>query len=202
MKRQNILLLALGGLVAYYFYQRSQQSTAVTFDTSQAPDLLSSIGDTLSNASDSIKAAVVGWKNVGSASAWLPYLAQAEQQFNLPQDLLARIAYQESRFREEIIRGTKASPAGALGIMQMMPQYFQSVLAPRPYSDADVMAQIQESAKQMASLYTSTGSWPLALAAYNAGLGNVQKYGGVPPFAETQAYVAQITADVPALAVA
>jgi soluble lytic murein transglycosylase-like protein len=49
----------------------------------------------------------------------------------------------------------------------------------------------------MRSLYLQFGSWSLALAAYNAGPGNVQKYGNtVPPFAETQSYVSSILADV------
>jgi soluble lytic murein transglycosylase-like protein len=191
MNRQNILILVFGGsLVAYYLYQKSQSNT----------DILTAVGDDVSNVTDSIKASIVGWKNVGSAATWLPYLAQAENSYDIPTDLLARVAYQESRFREEIIRGTKASPVGALGIMQMMPQYFTSVNAPRPYQDSDVIAQIQESGKQLASLYKSTGDWNLALAGYNAGLGNVQKYGGIPPFPETQNYVAQITADVPVVA--
>lgn len=199
MKRTNAVIFVLGGLsIAYYFYNKSQSQISNADGTSN--DILSTIGDTVSNVTDSIKAAVVGWKNVGSSAYWLPWLAQAEYSYGLPTDLLARIAYQESRFREDVIRGNKTSGVGALGIMQMMPQYFQSVNAPRPYSDADVVAQINEAGKQMKSLYSSTGSWPLALAAYNAGLGNVTKYGGIPPFAETQNYVAQITADLPGLA--
>ena len=178
-----MLLLFGGSFIAYYFYSKSQGGNAVS--------------DTVDTVKDSITAAIAGWKNVGSGATWLPYLAQAEQQYGLPTDLLARIAYQESRFREEIIRGTKVSPAGALGIMQMMPQYFDSVNAAKPYADTDVVAQINQAGQQMASLYKSTSNWSLALAAYNAGLGNVQKYGGIPPFKETQDYVAQITADVP-----
>lgn len=145
-------------------------------------------------------AAVSGWKNVGSGPQWTPYIAQLEVQYSLPTDLLARVAYQESRFREDIIRGTTASPAGALGMFQLMPQYFQSVNVPRPYTDADVQAQANEAAGQLAKLYQSTQDWTLALAAYNAGLGNVEKYGGIPPYPETQNYVAEISADVPALA--
>jgi soluble lytic murein transglycosylase-like protein len=154
--------------------------------------------DPVSAMTDAIKA-LAGWKNVNKAADWLPTLAAAEISTGLPTDLLARVAYEESRFREEIIRGTKPSPAGALGIMQMMPQYFQSVRAQQPYSDDAVTSQINEAANLLASLYTRFNSWPLAIAAYNAGAGNVSKYGGIPPFAETQNYVAAITADVPGL---
>jgi soluble lytic murein transglycosylase-like protein len=141
-----------------------------------------------------------GWKNTGSAAAWLPTLAQAEIDNDIPTDLLARIAYQESHFRETIIRGTLTSPVGALGIMQMMPQFFQSVRVATPFTDDAVTTQIYEASNYLASLYTEFKSWPLAIAAYNAGAGNVQKYGGIPPFTETQNYVAQITADIPGLA--
>ncbi len=188
MNRKLLILLFGGSFIAYYFYSKSQGGGVVT--------------DTVDKMTDSIKASVVGWKNVGDGALWLPYLTQAEIQFGIPTDLLARIAYQESHFRTEIIRGTKSSPVGALGIMQMMPQYFQTVNRARPYLDTDVVDQIMEAAKQVASLYKSTNDWSLTLAAYNAGLGNVKKYAGIPPFKETQDYVTQITADVPSVQVA
>lgn len=118
-------------------------------------------------------------------------LNAAENQYGIPRDLLARQAYQESHFRPDIINGTTASPAGALGLMQIVPAY---------HPDADplnVPAAIQYAANFMRSLYNQFGSWSLALAAYNAGPGNVKKYGNtVPPFAETQSYVTSIIGDV------
>lgn len=148
---------------------------------------------------DSIMSAVSGWRNVNQGPVWTPILDSIGNSYGFPADLLARVAYQESHFREDVIRGRTASSAGALGIMQMLPQYFASVTVPRPYNDTDVRAQILEAAGQLASLYRQFKSWPVALAAYNAGAGNVQQYGGIPPFPETQAYVAQIQADVPNL---
>jgi soluble lytic murein transglycosylase-like protein len=189
MRRDAWLWIIGGGAIAVWLLARNRNGTSATDSTSL-----------ISAGVDAVTAAIAGWKSVGSAPQWTLYIAEVEAQFNLPTDLLARVAYQESRFREEIIRGTKASPAGALGMFQMMPAYFQSVNVPVPYSDAAVQAQAQEAAGQLVKLYTATGSWPLALAGYNAGLGNVQKYGGIPPFQETQDYVAQITADVPAIA--
>lgn len=143
---------------------------------------------------------VQGWRNTNQGPAWTPTLDSIGRSYGMPEDLLARVAYQESHFRDDIIRGNTASGAGALGIMQMMPQYFSSVTVARPYTDEDVRQQILEAAGQLRTLYNQFGTWPLALAAYNAGAGNVNKYNGIPPFAETQAYVAQITADVPHLA--
>lgn len=118
-------------------------------------------------------------------------LNAAETQYGIPTDLLARQAYQESHFRPDIISGQTASPAGALGLMQIVPAY-------HPTADPlNVPAAINYAANFMRSLYNQFGSWSLALAAYNAGPGNVQKYGNtVPPFAETQSYVASILGDV------
>jgi soluble lytic murein transglycosylase-like protein len=152
-------------------------------------------------AQSEVQAAMSGWKTAGEGPTWLPILNEAEAAYGLPTDMLARQAYQESSFIENVIRGIKKSSAGALGILQLMPQYFLTVNVPTPYTDTDVSNQISEAAKQMATLYKSTSDWSLALAAYNAGLGNVQKYGGIPPFPETQSYVASIVADVPALQV-
>ena len=178
----NLLLILAGVALAYEYYQSATSGDPTSF----ASNPLSSIMET-----------VTPWKSAGSGPQWVPVLNAAEQQFGIPTDLLARVAYQESRFREDIIRGTKASGAGALGMMQLMPQYFPVVNVPRPYTDADVSNQITAAAQQLSSLYSRFGDWSLALAAYNAGAGNVEKYGGIPPFTETQNYVAQITADVP-----
>jgi len=151
------------------------------------------------SASTAVEASIVGWKNVGSGPQWVPALNTTEQTLGIPADLLARMAFEESSFRESVIRGTEASSAGALGMMQLMPQYFPSVDVLKPFTDQDVWNQITAAGEQLSSLYASTNSWTLAVAAYNAGLGNVQKYGGIPPFAETQKYVADISADIPAI---
>lgn len=128
------------------------------------------------------------WKRNGAA--YLPALHAAEVRYKIPTDLLARLAYQESHFRDDIIHGPTVSAAGAQGIMQLVPKWHPGV---DPWN---VAAAIDYAAQYLRSLYERFGSWPLALAAYNAGPGNVQKYGGIPPFPETQAYVTQITNDV------
>jgi peptidoglycan DL-endopeptidase CwlO len=119
-------------------------------------------------------------------------LAAAEQQYGIPTDLLARQAYQESSFLPSNIYGS-ANSAGAVGLMQFEPataaQYGVTNLD-------DPTQEIPAAGAYMAALYKEFGSWALALAAYDAGPGNVTKYGGIPPFPETQNYVSEILADV------
>jgi soluble lytic murein transglycosylase-like protein len=180
--RNTILWLLLGGTAFLYLITQRKSLYSVA-----------------SNAGDFIMASIAGWKNVGQGAKWAPILDSIGASYRLPPDLLARVAYQESHFRDDIIRGTTPSSAGARGIMQMMPQFFSSVNVSRPYTDDAVRSQIVEAAAHLSQLYASLKSWPLTLAAYNAGQGTVQQYGGIPPFPETQAYVAQIRADVPNL---
>lgn len=145
-------------------------------------------------------AAVYAWEESANGKKWAPALAAAEKKYGLPPGLLSRQAYEESGFQTDVINGTEPSSAGALGILQLMPQYYPQVNVPVPFTDADVLAQIDAAAATDAANYQTFGSWPLALAAYNAGAGAVQASGGnlslLPQ--QTQNYVAQITADVPA----
>lgn len=145
-------------------------------------------------------------EEAANAKKWAPAIASAESRYGLPAGLLARQALEESAYRSSIIDGTEASSAGALGILQLEPRYFQSVRGPRPFTDADTLAQIDEAAREDARLYRVYGAWPLALAAYNWGEGDLDQWltaggtltdtSGWPR--QTQNYVAQITADVPA----
>jgi soluble lytic murein transglycosylase-like protein len=146
-----------------------------------------------------VTAAIAGWKNVQAGPTWVPVLNSAEQQFGIPPDLLARMAYQESHFRPEIIDGTKASPAGALGLMQLMPQYFNTVRVAVPFQPADTVAQIQQAAQLLVGLMNHFNDWTLAVAAYNDGQGNIDQYvaGTRALPAETSNYVADVLADVP-----
>ncbi len=98
--------------------------------------------------------------------------------------LVEAVAWRESRFNQAAV-----SPKGAMGVMQLMP-----ATARRLGVDAsDTRANIEGGVAYLSQmLQRFEGDVPRALAAYNAGPGAVQRYGGVPPYAETRAYVRAI----------
>ena len=111
--------------------------------------------------------------------------AEAAQKYGIDQKLLEIIAAKESNFIN-----TATSPAGAMGIMQLMPSTAEGLGVTNPY---DAYQNIMGGANYIAQkLKEYNGNVSLALAAYNAGSGNVAKYGGIPPFTETQNYVSWI----------
>lgn len=193
MRRSDIGIIAiLGGIAAWIYYQQSQTPTSTNDSLSFTSDPLASIGDV-------IVSSTAGWKNVKDGPIWIPALNAAEIQFGIPTDLLARIAYQESHFRPEIIDGSMQSSAGALGLMQLEPIYFASVRVPRPFTPDDTAAQIQDAAQDLVTNYNALKNWPQAVAAYNAGLSTIQKgNASAANKLATANYVAQIIADVPA----
>jgi soluble lytic murein transglycosylase-like protein len=119
-------------------------------------------------------------------------IATAEARHGLPQDLLSRLLYQECRWREDIISGRLTSPAGAVGIAQIMP----ATAAEWGVNPLDPASAIDGAARYLSSLYSMFGTWTKALAAYNWGPGNVSRKGlGMAP-AETLNYYSQILSDV------
>ena len=106
----------------------------------------------------------------------------------VPRKMLSAMLLQESNFEEDVISGKKKSPKGALGIAQFMPDTAKDEGVDPLVPDSAVPG----AAKYLKRWYDKFGSWELALAAYNAGATNVSKYGGIPPFKETQNYVRKI----------
>lgn len=139
------------------------------------------------------------WMSSQNAQKWASALANAESTYGIPAGLLARIAYQESHFVQSIIDGTQASSAGALGLMQLEPQYFTSVQRPVPFSDQDTSDQITEAASFLSSLYNHFGDWTDSVAAYNAGQGTIDKVlaGTEALPGETASYLQSVSSDLP-----
>lgn len=113
------------------------------------------------------------------------YFDEAADTYDVDVNLLKSIAKTESGFQADA-----TSSAGAMGIMQLMPSTASSLGVTNAY---DARENILGGAKYISQLLTQyNGDTSLALAAYNAGSGNVEKYGGIPPFTETQNYVAKV----------
>jgi hypothetical protein len=139
----------------------------------------------------------MSWREQGEGPIWIPVINKAEIKYGIPKDLLARQLYQECHWRHDIIGGSVVSPAGAIGIAQLLPKYF-------PGCGRDPVRDIDTAAAYLRSLYKRfSQDWQLGLAAYDWGpsdLSRLLKKGGctfcqLPP--ETRKYVSEITADVP-----
>jgi murein DD-endopeptidase MepM/ murein hydrolase activator NlpD len=129
----------------------------------------------------------VGW-DWGSGefvpAEYVEYFEEAAKETGLDVSLLEAVAAVESEFNPNAV-----SPAGALGIMQLMPYTVKELGISDPF---DPRENILGGAKYLKTLVDRFGKTDIALAAYNAGAGNVEKYGGIPPFEETQEYVSKV----------
>lgn len=120
------------------------------------------------------------------AAHWRPEVARVAARHGLETDLLLALVRVESCFDAKA-----RSRAGAVGLTQLMPATARELGVS---NSLDAKANLDGGARYLARMLKRFGNETLALAAYNAGPGNVEKYGGVPPFPETRSYVRRIAA--------
>lgn len=172
-------------------------ATGTTTNTYNAGVPADNASDSTNTSADSTSASAVdsttpasntNYSNDGSlkCSAELEaYFEEASKTYGVDIKLLKAIAKQESNFN-----ANATSKSGAMGIMQLMPFTAKELGIDDAY---DAKSNIMGGAKLIAKLLDKyDGNKTLALAAYNAGSSNVDKYGGVPPFNETQNYVRKV----------
>lgn len=147
-------------------YEEKQEAAAAAQNNTVASSSGSSVNFQMSESMDAI-------------------FQEASNTYGVPVNLLKAVGMAESNFNQYAQSG-----AGAQGVMQLMPATAASLGVTNSF---DVRQNIMGGAKLLAqNLSMYGGNVDLALAAYNAGPGNVAAYGGIPPFAETQNYVVKV----------
>ncbi|MHA6324062.1 lytic transglycosylase domain-containing protein [Roseivivax sp. CAU 1753] len=111
---------------------------------------------------------------------YLNVAKSAARRHGVPEDLFLRLVQQESGWNPNAL-----SHKGAMGLAQLMPGTAKRL----GVDPTDPSQNLEGGARYLKAQYQRFKSWRLALAAYNAGPGAVEKYGGVPPYNETKNYV-------------
>lgn len=137
---------------------------------------------------DEIKTDIsVNWAEAPSnVERWRDHIAEAANKCGVDEALLTAMVIQESGGDSSV-----CSKVGACGLLQLMPATAKEMGVVDVFDPLDNL--VGGACYMRKQLDRYDGDVPLALAAYNAGAGNVDRYGGIPPFKETQLYVRNVT---------
>jgi soluble lytic murein transglycosylase-like protein len=166
--------------------ERVQQLQALLEQVEQGPSMVAS--KTFASALDAAKAGSASPATAGvsgGGSTYAPMIEQAAARYGIDPSVLYGLIEQESGFDP-----SATSSAGAQGLTQLMPSTAASLGVAEPLDPAQ---SIEGGARYLSGLLRQFGGNTAdALAAYNAGPGAVEQYGGVPPYPETQQYVTKV----------
>lgn len=128
---------------------------------------------------------IKGFRDPARAKKYDPLIAAAAERYKIDRALIKAVIRAESDFVPHA-----TSPKGAQGLMQLMPATARLHGVARAYDPADNVEGGVRHLRQLLDRYG--GNVRLALAAYNAGAGAVDKHGGVPPYPETWQYLERV----------
>lgn len=172
------------GVVQGTLYQREQDGRVV-YSTRKLPGSTPVFNFTVRTPPGSPAHVGLGQLGAPRLDRYNAQFLAAARSTGVEDALLRAIAHAESGFDPRA-----QSPKGALGVMQLMPDALREYGVRDPLDPGE---SIRAGARRLRTLLRRYGDdRVLAMAAYNAGTGAVRRYGGVPPYAETQAYVAKV----------
>ncbi|MCU0668710.1 MAG: lytic transglycosylase domain-containing protein [Myxococcota bacterium] len=119
-----------------------------------------------------------------SPAAYDQLIARIAARHGLPAAMVKAVVKAESNFQPHA-----RSHKGAQGLMQLMPATAEDMGVDDPFEAED---NVQGGSRYLRAMYERFGDWEHALAAYNAGPGAVERFGGIPPYAETRQYVERV----------
>lgn len=147
--------------------------------------VLSNYGNSINNLTSNTLNPQAGTTSVSSNTNYDAIIKKASKTYGIPEKLIKSVIKQESGFNNNA-----TSSAGAGGLMQLMPATAKYLGVSNVHDAEQNIMGGTKYLKQLSNKFK--GNYNLMLAAYNAGPGNVTKYGGIPPFKETQNYVNNI----------
>lgn len=160
-------------------FGNTKQLTYKGMDEVFYPSTLSTLLATTNQPASSVK------NHTHDSMDYAHIIKKAAEKFKLPERLISSVIQHESNFNSKAV-----SPAGAQGLMQLMPGTARFLGVKDSFNPEQNILGGARYLRQMLDQFNDNVE--LALAAYNAGPGNVRKYAGIPPFKETQGYVKKV----------